>query len=496
MKFGAFYFVWLFLFTGFSTLCAQNTLHVGPGKTYQTPVQAAAQARPGDTILLHPAIYTGPFFIENLKGTSRAWITLKGINKDQVIFQGGSESLHFTDPQYLVIADMTITGQTGNGMNIDDGGTYTSPAKHVQIRGVSFRNMAASGNNDMLKLSGLDSFIVSQCHFENGAAGGSGIDMVGCHYGNFNNNRFINQGSNSIQAKGASSNIHIERNYFTNGGQRTLNLGGSTGVDFFRPIGANYEARDLLVTANVIEGSDAPIAFVGCRNVQVINNTIIHPVNWIMRILQESSDTSFYQSCANNLFANNIVVVNNTLRTDVNIGPNTVASSFKFSNNLWYHSQNTSWNGPQLPAVESARLVQNPMFIDFINKNYALANGSPATGSGRMYPGYSFDFSNKLFANPPSRGAIEKNIVIQNEETELTNVFLYPNPSIGFLIINNLPVDARISVFDLKGTVLFTKIVTDKNIQLSLDHLNEGLYYLQISQYNTFIIRKFMKINP
>jgi hypothetical protein len=488
-----------FFFTTFSCfvnpILSQNILHVGPGRTYANPVQAAAQAKPGDTILLHPATYTGPFFIDNLAGNSRAWITIKGTNRDQVIFQGGSESLHFTDPKFVIISDMTITGQTGNGMNIDDGGTYDTPAKHVLIQRLTFRNMAASGNNDMLKLSGLDSFTVSHCHFENGAAGGSGIDMVGCHYGNFNTNRFINQGSNSIQAKGASSHIHIERNYFTNGGQRTLNLGGSTGAAFFRPFGANYEARDLLVTANIIEGSDAPIAFVGCRNVQVINNTIIHPVNWIMRILQESSDTSFYQSCANNVFANNIVVVNNTLRTDVNIGPNTVPASFKFSNNLWYHSQNTSWNGPQLPAAESARLVQNPMFVDLLNKNYALANGSAAIGSGRYYTGYNFDFANKSFANPPSRGAIEKNMVIQNEEYTWTDIQLYPNPCRDILYLNNVKKQDRVSLISPTGKVLYSIIATEKNISIPVRALKEGIYFIQINQNHNSITKIFIKLN-
>ncbi|MBK9961604.1 MAG: hypothetical protein IPP06_09845 [Saprospiraceae bacterium] len=79
-------------------------------------------------------------------------------------------------------------------------------------------------------------------------------------------------------------------------------MGGSTGLAFFRPPGANYEAKDILVSGNIFEGAVTPIAYVGCRNVHVVNNTIYHPERWIMRILQESADTSFFQSCANNVF--------------------------------------------------------------------------------------------------------------------------------------------------------------------------------------------------
>ena len=87
------------------------------------------------------------------------------------------------------------------------------------------------------------------------AAGGSGIDMVGCHHGIIKGNYFENMGSNSIQAKGGTQHITIEGNFFRNGGQRPLNLGGSTGLPFFRPIDATFEAADIKVFSNIIVGS-------------------------------------------------------------------------------------------------------------------------------------------------------------------------------------------------------------------------------------------------
>ena len=471
----------VFLFLFHST--AQNILHVGPGQTYANPAQAAAVAMPGDTILLHQAIYSGPYFITNLKGTPNAWITIKGINRDQVVFQGGSEALHFTDPEYVYVSNFTITGQSGNGMNIDDGGTFATPAKHMIIDNCVFHDMAASGNNDMLKLSGLDSFTVSNCRFENGSAGGSGIDMVGCHYGLFIKNQFINQGSNSIQAKGGSSNIHIERNHFTNGGQRSINLGGSTGAAFFRPTNANYEAKDLLVTANIFEGSDAPVAFVGCRNVRVINNTIIQPVVWIMRILQESSDTSFYLSSANNTFSNNIVIVTNTLRADVNIGPYTSPSTFTFANNLWYNFQNTNWNGPQLPSTETGGIVKlNPLFKDYANKDFSLMNNSPAIGKGKKYAGYEFDFTSKVFLNPPSIGAFEKSILISNKEAErFHQIEIFPNPCKDYFILNNLPENAQLTLSDLNGKIIQKISPTISQVIFNVQNLSPGFYQLNIN---------------
>jgi len=100
----------------------------------------------------------------------------------------------------------------------------------------------------------LDSFSVSNCLFLNGSPGGSGIDMVGCHHGTFEGNRFEHMGANAVQAKGGTSDITIQRNFFKDGGQRSLNLGGSTGLQFFRPDTAHYEAADLRVYANIFVG--------------------------------------------------------------------------------------------------------------------------------------------------------------------------------------------------------------------------------------------------
>ncbi|MEI2696554.1 MAG: right-handed parallel beta-helix repeat-containing protein [Saprospiraceae bacterium] len=461
---------------------AQAVLRVGPGQIYANPLQAAAVAKPGDTILIYPAIYTGPFFIENLKGTKDKWITLKGLIKEQVIFRGGSESMHFTDPNYLRISDLTIERQTGNGMNIDDGGTFNTVAKQVIVENCTFQDMAASGNNDLLKLSGLDSFTIRECSFINGSAGGSGIDMVGCHAGKINKNTFTNQGSNSIQMKGGSSNLHIEANYFINGGQRALNLGGSTGAAFFRPAGADYEAKDLLVSANIFEGAFTPIAFVGCRNAQVINNTIIRPQNWIMRILQESSDTSFYKSCANNTFSNNIVVVTNSLSTDVNIGPYTSPASFTFSNNLWYHLDRSNWTGPNLPKQETNGIrQQNPLFVDLNNKNYHLQTNSPAIAKGISYPGVLFDYEGKYFKNPPAIGAYETGIIIFNKDlNKLDSIHWAYNSNNRTISIFNIQHVCQLTLFDVNGNSLNQYNNCTNQVTMDVQNLTPGLYFIQL----------------
>lgn len=406
------------------------TLEVGPGKPYANPAQAAQNAEAGDTVLIFPATYTGTYFIEDLHGNAGQWITFRGTNKSTVIFQGGTEAMHFIDVSYIRIENMTIRGQTGNGINIDDGGSFETPAHHVVVFNMAFADMGAQGNNDMLKLSGLDQFEVAYCSFVNGAQGGSGIDMVGCHWGNLHHNSFQQMGSNCIQAKGGSRYLRIANSHFTNGGQRTLNLGGSTDLEFFRPQDATFEAADIQVYANIIRGSWSPIAYVGSVRVDVANNTIVFPQNWIIRILQETVDPDRFEPCGQNWFRNNIVYYTNSLSTDVNIGPNTAPATFIFSNNLWYNADSPGSSQPVLPVAETNAIIgQHPLFTDINANNFHLQSNSPAAGAGVWIEDLGADIDGALYNNPPTLGAYELNPASSTREfAGALDIQVYPNP--------------------------------------------------------------------
>src|SRR6185436_19908144 len=117
----------------FYTSLGARTLEVGPFREFTNLQQSAAAAQAGDTILLREGIYNGGDYIENLKGSSDAWITIRTATGEEVIYRGGSQAFHLTDPAYLRIEGLIFEQQTGNGVNIDDGGTYDTPAHHVII---------------------------------------------------------------------------------------------------------------------------------------------------------------------------------------------------------------------------------------------------------------------------------------------------------------------------------------------------------------------------
>lgn len=436
-----------------------DVLHVGPGRQYADPRAACLQARPGDTVLLHAAQYRGPFFIENIAGTASDPIVIRGESREAVVFDGGSESMHFSDCSHLVIENFTVRGQTANGMNCDDGGTIETPAHHITFRDLTFAAMAATGNNDQLKLSGLDSFVVENCVFEDGSSGGSGVDMVGCHFGVFRSNTFQRQGSNCIQAKGGCRFLRIERNRFVDGGQRVLNLGGSTGLQFFRPLDAPFEAADIMVVANVFIRSIAPIAYVGCVRVSVTNNTIIDPVRWVIRILQETVDPSRFLPCGNNIFENNLVVFRSSISRHVNIGGNTEPSTFTLRNNCWYNVDAPTSSRPQeaLLTETSSLYGQDPLLRSYATGDVRPLPASPLRGAGYASTERANDMDGRPFAQPPSIGAYEVD--------EATSVDAYiAQPSIritrtiggSWIETSHDQLPIRVRVFDLLGSHVAT----------------------------------------
>lgn len=448
-------------FVAAAGICTASTLHVGTGQTYADPARASRDARPGDTILIHNGTYQGTFWIENMQGTSEAWIVVRGEDRDGVRLEGGTESMHLSDCAYVRIENMTVTRQTGNGMNIDDAGTMETPTHHIVIRNVTFTDMHTTGNNDMLKLSGLEDFVIENCTFTDGSEGGSGIDMVGCHRGIMRSCVFERQGSNAIQAKGGTQFLRIERNRFVDAGQRALNLGGSTGLQFFRPLDAPFEAADIRVHANLFVRSVTPIAFVGCVRVDVSNNTIIDPERWVMRILQETVDPSRFLPCGQSIFRNNIVVMKNTLSTHVNIGPNTAPETFLLRTNLWFMSDNVQRSQPNAPPLteQGGLYGRDPRFVSASDPH--LQPGSPAIGAGSVVDSLHMDHDGRPFATPPSIGAFEAQTPSDVAPGPLADDVRLQRTDRGWLVRSTTPVPVIVDVYDVLGQFLRTVTVWD-----------------------------------
>ena len=327
--------------------------------------RALERAGPGTTIELAGGRYRGGVFKAGLKGAPGAFIVIRSADPEQpAVFE---QQLHFPDAAYLGLESFVVRGSRANGLNIDDGGTFETPAHHVTIRGVVVEDVGPQGNLDGIKLSGVEDFLVEGCVVRRWGSGGSGIDMVGCRRGVIAGCTFEHTdtgASSGVQAKGGTSEIVIWRCSFQHAGRRAVNIGGSTGEAYFRPQGARYESRRIVVIGNTFVGSVAPIAFVTTEESQVLYNDILFPGTWVFRILQEKPVPRFI-ACRNNTFAQNVVVWRaSQVRTHVNVGPNTQPGSFRFESNQWYAVDAPGRSRPKLPAGETGGVYGRDPGID------------------------------------------------------------------------------------------------------------------------------------
>ena len=352
---------------------------------FQTLSRAARGLTPGTAIYMHAGTYSDGVLLSDLRGTEQAPLWISGApGESPPIIRAGGDALHFVRPRYLVVQDLDIRDVGGNGINIDDGDAVADAdaARFVVLRRLAIHDAGThpSGIADCLKLAGVNDVAVLQSTFGrcgNGPGSGAvGVGGVGVHRATVAMNRFAGNGYGAVQFKGGSDDIDIVGNVVDEPGWRGVNMGGSTGAQFFRPplseSRPNYEAARVRVHANVFVGGEAAAAFTGCVDCEFSGNTVVNPSKWAVRILQEtvSAGGHAFAPASKGRIADNIFYFRRTdLNTgaDVNIGANTDPSSFIVTRNVWYAHDAPSESTPRLGALGADRrstVGVDPEFMD------------------------------------------------------------------------------------------------------------------------------------
>ncbi|CAN5466344.1 hypothetical protein BH23VER1_BH23VER1_32420 [soil metagenome] len=320
--------------------------------------KALRAAGPGTVLRLSPGTYRGGHRLEALAGTPANPMVIEAADpQDPPTFsgeRGGASALHLSGSSHVHLRNLRVTGFSANGINADDAGNPAAPATGLRFEGLVIENTGPTGNHDALKLSGLADFLVRDCTFA--GWGGSAIDMVGCHRGlivacTFEGREGFSQ-DNGVQAKGGSSAIAVRDSFFNDAGQRAINLGGSTGLPYFRPVDAAWEARDIEVAGNRFAGSLSPVAWVGVDGGHVHHNTIFLPAKWVGRILQENTGPRFGR-CRNGVFEHNLIVFDRRVQTIINVGGGTAPETFVIRNNAWFCTDQPDRGPGALPVPDS-----------------------------------------------------------------------------------------------------------------------------------------------
>ncbi len=305
----------------------------------------------GDVLKIAPGTYPGGHHVRGIEN-----LTVEALDPAQPpLFEGGNGGWHFSQCPGLTLRHLRVRGQKINGINLDDGGVEKPLVKGVRVEGVEVGDIGPQGNFDALKASGLQGLVVQDCVFA--GWGGQGVDLVGCHDTLITGCRFTGKpgfsASAGIQIKGGCSGVVVEKCRFENAGARPVNIGGSTGLAYFRPQGAMHEARDITVRGNHIEGSECAAAFVGVDGALFENNTVLFPARWIFRVLQETRAEGFVP-CRNGVVrGNRIVFRRRDIRDAVNVGPAVAVETFRFEDNRWFAEDQPESSELKLPVAET-----------------------------------------------------------------------------------------------------------------------------------------------
>ncbi|MCG3177867.1 MAG: hypothetical protein BIFFINMI_00189 [Phycisphaerae bacterium] len=351
---------------------------------------ALASARPGDTIRLAPGHY-GTLWSEKLAGTLKAPIIIESADPARPAeFGGGSGGIHMVSPAHVVLRGLRVRKCSDNGINIDDGGKRDGAAHDVRLEKVSVLDVGPKGNHDGIKLSGVEASQVVGCTVS--GWGGSAIDMVGCHDMHITGCTFRGKEGfgqdDGVQMKGGSRHVYVLDCLFVEAGSRGVNVGGSTGIPFFRPPLEKmdkpyYEARDCLVENNRFIGGEAAVAFVTQEGCAARFNTIYRPRKFPFRILEETKDERFLKSRRGVIEHNVIVWRTGDMYTAVNVGPGTEAASFTFAANVWFCENRPAASRPDLPARETDGLAGvDPKLKDPAKEDLTIGNAEVLKAAG------------------------------------------------------------------------------------------------------------------
>jgi hypothetical protein len=313
--------------------------------------RAITSLKDGTTLKIKPGDYRGGWSVRGIRK-----LTVEAADPaNPPHFKKGNVGWQFSRCFDLTVRNLQVSGQHNNGLNIDDGGLRDQPVTGVTLSGLKVSDIGPRGNFDGIKCSGIDDLVIKDC--EVSGWGGQAIDFVGCHRALISNCRFFGKPGFSQttgpQFKGGSSEVVIERCFFKNAGMRPIQAGGSTGMAYFRPPGAKYEARQITIRDNTIVGGMCAVSFTGVDGATFARNIIVQPDKWVLRILQETSASGF-PPCRNVRFERNVIVFDRAkVRGVVNIGANTAPKTFRFEKNLWYAADRPARSKPNLPVAET-----------------------------------------------------------------------------------------------------------------------------------------------
>ena len=378
-----------------------------PDKALKTTAAAFKKLAPGVRLNFATGTYDGGV-VSSFSGTATApgWIR----SSDGPRTAKFSDGILMDQVHFLALDGLEIEKSTGHGVQLSSGAgpwdpstisnevvlhrSYVHHTALASFKGSQAKGVYIIGNE--LAYAPTDRQNVEVVVIDDVVVAGNEAH----HSGYFN------------EHKGGSLNGRIFRNYVHDSSGGILAGGDCTGQQFLVNPNADYEAKNLLVYANVIVGGEeAAFRIVDCKDCTVANNTWIstNPKAWLRILAIGFGDAS---GCgAKKLGFSQLKVVNNVFYSTTppayGIASNALPADYlTLTHNAWFASGGDVMAvGSDIPFTgEPSSLYQDPMLTAPPTDLRPTAT-SPLVGAGIAIPGVDGNFAGTCWTGAPNIGA-------------------------------------------------------------------------------------------
>lgn len=455
--------------------------------------KAANTIAPGDCVLVANGTYVGCYI--STSGTSGSPIVFRALGNSATVNMPNAttnDGINVEGADWIVIDGFRVINQPRTGIRV------------VLSDNCVVKNNFCDNNSRWGILTGFAENIIieynecSNSQIEHGIYFSNSADNPIIRY-NVSHHNYANgihmNGDVSLGGDGVISNARVEGNIiYENGvaGGSGINCDGVQNSLFMNNL--LYSNHASGISLYMIDGGD------GAKNNKVYNNTIINASNarWCVNIMDGSTGNSVY---------NNILINLHPTRGSISISANSL-SGFTSNNNILINRMSNdggnsvitlaAWQATGKDANSLLAPAQASIFVNPAAFDYHLLSGSQAINAGSS--SVSASVTNDLDLNTRPQGGsfdigcyefLQPNSIFAMEFSDEAFA-VYPNPAASYVTVT-ASTDALIGtkqsyLLNVYGEKVGSWLLAAGNNVISLSNLLNGIYFLKIGNTTKKIV--------
>jgi Ca2+-binding RTX toxin-like protein len=254
--------------------------------TYTGTIKLNASGLPDAPISLVSA--DGPGAAKIVPGSSTASAVISAFGEENIVISG---------------FDVSGGGRLANGIQFGmSGSDFTDMTANIVIKD----NIVHDTVEDSIKVSQGDYIYVVDNTVSR--AGDQGIDFVAVNNSVIARNHVSDiSGSVALFAKGGSTNVLIAQNHVTNVATDGIAVGGWTDAKYMRPGFTGWQAKNVTVVDNYVEGvGKRPLNIFGARDCEIVHNFLKSNPDYYYIVTIQADNLTPPRNCSNLLLKDNV----------------------------------------------------------------------------------------------------------------------------------------------------------------------------------------------